>query len=382
MIVGAGLLHFSCTEEPDELPEDPAREDPSGLVYDLDTASIETVVNHLTSYVPTWEEIERFSSVARFIAVEGFEKRAIESGPLGGDGEDHMIRVMAAFDETYEFFSANVSSALISYAPPLFDEGGDALAYPLSGDLLDEKMRSAAAMMLLEKSKDRPVWLINRYPPESTLPSFTSLDDFRSWFSGSFLPEKVAEAEMAERVFADKYIPFPVEFESFIRQIGGWGEGGFIDDMSSEQILALAREISSSVLAQVRPRYSGVIVASLYNDYSRGPSFWQDMTYEDYDEIHFGFFPYGNESEADAYVNAQMANYMRILERSGTPPWLAGEVIVFDGSSDPSLEKILYELVFDKLDEASIAPSGMSVGAGIVRTEEASSFISEYFRSH
>lgn len=358
----------------------------------MDTATLEEVVKNLVEYIPTWEELERFTDDAIRLPIPQFEKRALawiepdgQTNPFQGD---HMQNVLNFNQGFIDQFGGNMSSALMAPLPPFFGPNGEENIYPIPLTYLDEKLRAVAVSFLYEKSLGLPVTFVNFYPPHIESEKFASKAAFEQWFEDRFLPEKRAEAAAAEIMKAEKFMPWPLEFELFITDIGGIGDGGFLEGSSADDILDFATDVKNRILAAVKSNYSGRVVAHLFNNYHQRPEshFWDRMTYEGFDEIHFAIF--GN-FDVEGTLNAldeQLIHYAKIVQNSGDIPWIASEISMFESNIQAGklneIEKELYESVFARLETASIPPKGISPAGGYLRTARAREFVRDYFATH
>jgi len=393
LAVMAFLLGAACSNnDPDEQPEPP--EEPQEPVNFMDTASLETVLLNLREYIPTWEELEGFTSEAQRLPIPTFEKRALSWYGVENDGgpfdtsQEWMPQVLAYNKNLIDQFGANMSTALMSPLPPFTLEDGGEITFPMEGDLLDKKLRSATVLFLYEKSLGLPSTFVNFYPPHQESEVFETRAEFYQWLDTKFLPEKEAEAKAAELMKAEKYMPWPLEFELFITDIGGIYDDGFLAQSSPEEVLEFANDVKARIFNTVRPHFQGNLVAHLFHNYTNRPehNYWDQMSYEGFDEIHFAYFPQFDLETTARDLDTQLSHYAKIVQNSGNIPWLASEISVFewyieDGKME-EYEKDLYELVFTKLETAPIPPKGISPAGGYMKTQAAIDYVKNYFASH
>lgn len=388
MALLAFLLGAACSEnEPDDVPELP--EEPELPVDPYDTASIGWALENIMNYIPSWQELEKYTDTAQFLALPDFTKRAGNYAEEVGNpyGDDYVGGLLADLGSIFTFFGANESAVDFNDMPPFY-QVNETFVVPYPLDRLDQKLRASVVLHLFEKSKGLPTKMVNFYPPFAEWGDFATKAEFDTWFETKFLPEKEAEARAAELMKAERFIPWPLELEVLVYKVGGVGNGGFLDGASPEDILAFANEVKTRVFNTVRPLYSGKLVAHVHNNYFNRPEshFWNQMSYAEFDEIHFAFFPPFDPETTAAYMDEQLTNYMKVLQNSGNLPWVAAEVSVFewyvqDGML-PTFEKDMYEVAFNKLDAAPIPPRGLESPAGYMRTEAARNLLREYYASH
>lgn len=384
------LLAIACQPEADERPEEPI-EEPEEPVAFMDTASLKSVVLNLVNYIPSWEELERFTATAERLPVPVYEKRALAWLGLEGDNRftgDYMKAVLGFNNELIEEFDGNMSSALIAPLPPFSGSNGEEITYPIQPDILDAKLRAATVSFLYEKSLGLPVTFVNFYPPHVESEKFATRESFYDWFDNRFLPEKIAEAKAAEIMKAEKYMPWPLEFELLINDIGGIFDDGFLSQSSNEEILAFASDVKTRILNAVKAHYNGIVVAHLYNNYYLRPDYhyWDEMSYTGFDEIHFALFPPFDVEGTEAYMDVQLAHYARIITNSDNIPWVASEISVFEwyvqSGKMEEYERGMYEATFKKLENAPIPPKGISPAGGYMKTDAARQYVREYFATH
>ena len=385
------LAVVACTKKPDEEPEVQMPPEESQVSF-MDTASLKSVALNLVQYIPTWEELERFTEVAERLTLPTFEKWALPWTGLPGEEEvfdrtkDWMPQVLDYNKTLVKEFGANGSSALMTSVPPFLMPDGSAIPVPFPLDILDQRLRATTVLFLYEKSLGLPVTFVNFYPPNQELEKFSTKSAFNQWFESRYLPEKIAEAKAAELMKAEKVIPWPLEFEILIAEIGGIGDGGFLDGVSDEEVLAFANEVKTSIFNATKANYNGNIVAHLYNNYQRpGFDYWDQMSYSEFDEIQFSLFPPLNVEGAEAYMDEQLIHIMKIVENSGNVPWMGGvsvfEWYVEDGKLE-EYERNMYKVTFEKMELAPIPPIGVAASAGYMVSQEAKDYLKSYFDAH
>ena len=387
LAVLALLFGVACSDnEPDDMPQLP--EEPE--VFDpYDTASIAWVLENIMNYTPTWEELEKYTDTASFLPLPAFTKRAGNYAEELGNiyGDDYVGGLLADLGGLFDFFGANESTVDFNDMPPFY-QVDEPFLVPYALERLDQKLRASVVLHLYEKSRGLPTKMVNLYPPFAVWGNFATKAEFDTWFETKFLPEKEAEARAAELMKSERFIPWPLELEVMVYKVGGVGNGGFLDGASDEEILAFANEMKTRIYNTVRPLYNGRLVAHVHNNYFNGPEsdFWDQMTYSEFDEIHFAFFPPFDPETTTAYMDEQLIHYMKVLENSGNPPWVAAEVSVFEWYVEQGMiqahEKDMYQIAFDKLDAAPIPPRGLATPAGYMRTEGAREALKQYFASH
>lgn len=390
IMIAALLMFWACSEnaDMDPQPEVPIDEFPENF---YDTASLTTILKTLGDTIPSWEALARFTNEAEYLELPAFEKRALAwFNPDGEENEfnnpeyDYITNLINYNQSLIDDFGSNESAALFTSVPPYGGPDGGEIIVPYPLDHLDKKLRAATVLFLREKEMGLPTVFVNFYPPFIDMPVFNSKSEFETWFVEKYLPEKEAEAKAAEMMKAEKYIPWPLEFELFITQLGGIYDDGFLANAPEEEILEFANDFKNRVLSAVKAQYNGIVVAHLYTNYEiEERRFWNKMSYAGFDELEFAIFPPFDVATTNTYMDFQLENYQKIIENSGNLPWVASEVSVFewyveDGKLE-EYEKDMYQAAFNKLLNASNPPRGISAAAGYMKTQAAKNYLKEFF---
>ena len=379
------IILTSCSKdaEKDNSVVAPPYEEPRGTYSD--TASLETIARNLDVYVPTWKELERFTNNAARLSLPDFIVN-IAPGPTGWGSSITINRSLDLFDDFYNSSWPNdMSSAIFTMMPPYTDPSGQDEIFPLSGEYFDKKLRSTTVVFLREKSLGRPTLFVNFYPPHIESPIFSSEAEVRQWIDEKFLPEKREEAKAAELMKAEFMIAWPLEFDQFIKSLGGYHDGGFITNYSDDQILSFAEEIKNKIRDEVKQYFHGKLVAHSYNNYVTQDSLWDRFNYIGFDEIHFSLFPNFDVETTAHYMDVQIHHYTKIVQNSGNIPWSAAAICVyrkaFTQTNLAGMEKEIYATVFAKLENAPIPPRGIAVDVSEMVTDEARNYIKNYLKN-
>lgn len=359
----------------------------------FDSASIKSITLNLLNQIPTWEQLERFTDVAQRLPLASFEKGASSWAGLPGDDDgpfdtskDWMPQVLEYSEYLTETFGGHETKVGFNDVPPFTAPDGSRNPVPYPLDILDQKLRASTALLLYEKSQGRPTTFVNFYPPDVEIEKFSTETQFYAWLDNEYLPEKEAEARAAELMKAEKYIPWPLEFEIFIAEVGGIHDDGFLANSTEQQILDFANDVKARIFNAVKANYNGKIVAHLHNNYQRaGFDYWDQMTYGEFDEIHFSFFPPFDVASTNAYMDELLLHNAKIVRNSGNIPWIANDVSVFEWYVEDGklleYEKDMYEAALNKLEGASIPPKGISAAGGYMKTDAARNYLREFFAS-
>ncbi len=352
--------------------------------------SLSSYLDNLHNYIPTWEELECFTQDAVRQPLPAFSKRGL-SGAININ-QDNIDQVAALlineWDSIYNGYGANISSAVMSLSPPFTGPNDEVITYPMTTAIADYVFRGAATLFLHEKQLGRPVVWVNFYPIDDASSIFTTQLEFESWVINELLPEKVLEAQAAENIKAEYYIPFPIEFEIFFKKYSGFGEGSFADALSENEFVALGQWLIDLIHDTVRPHYNGRLIAHVYNAVQGGDGdlFLQDLSFSQYDEFYIAAFPACDLNVTQNHIDEQIAYYMPMVARDGLP-WQLSELTVqsaiFDMCSTDlsAIEADVYNAVFQTIDLQSIEPSGVQVGVYEIQSTLGEQTVIDYFSS-
>lgn len=344
--------------------------------------SLETWISDLQNTIPSWDEADCFTSENVRLEQPAMIVRGLANSAAISPGTDYFASVLDYWDGLAEDYHGNLSSQVFGMLPPYNvnswnEETGQEL-------YLDERLRSAAIAYTREKQLGLPILMIAFSPPELESPNFSDTDEFFSWLRDVFIPVKIQEAQAAERIKVESYVPWPLEFEVFIRDLGGEGNSGFIEAMNDSEKIAFAQSVIDEIRDAVRPHFSGTLVAHSYHNYWQAGTIWNQLSYDGFDEIHFAFFATCDVESTSNYMDAQLENYQIVIENSGDIPWQANEISVGDNlfNCDTSLadiEQQVYQTIFEALIDAENPPVGLSVATIEILTDDARQYIQSYF---
>lgn len=347
--------------------------------------SLDSYIEDLHNYIPSWEEIECFTDDLQRVALPSFGKRMLDGGAnvdssnVDQAASDALARWNALFNE----YNVNISSAMKA-GPPYTGEQGETLTYPLTEFNANYLYRGSSLLYLKEKLQGRPIVFAHFYPIDDVAPNFANLTEFQQWVDDRLIPEKVIEAQAAERVKAEYYIPFPIEFEIFFKKYTQYDNGGFMDDMPAEEIIAIGQNLIDQIFDAVRPHFNGALVAHSYNRAASNDDFLSSLSYSDFDIYFIALFPNCDLATTADYIDNQLNYYLPIITRDGLA-WQASEITVFPQLFEAcevqlaDIEAEVYELVFSKLENAEVPPIGVQIGSYTIETDAAKDVIKAYF---
>jgi len=260
------------------------------VVYGLWDSDIDELLDSMEA--PTWQ-------------------RVIKGGP------NRYLDIMRSLQFTEsEFPDANASFLPSGDIPPHTNELGDTLPTPLSEYWHDQKLR-AYAVHAIQRKQDGHITLFNESQPATTPPAPASgPSDFRVWVDEVFIPKKIREAKVVEKLKIEMWNPWPLEVDAFIMN-QPWSL-----DLSDSELLDTGQYFLDTVADGVRPHFSGrIIPASFTPGELRHPQhprpIWQELSFEGFEEVAFTFFPHCDEEITRENLLHDMGVIMEIVERDG-----------------------------------------------------------------
>ena len=238
-------------------------------------------------------------------------QRVIKGGP------NRYLDIMRSLEFTEaEFPDANASVLPTGDVPPHTDELGATLPTPLIGYWFDQKLR-AYAVHAIQRKKDGHLTFLTESQPGTTPPVPASgPSDFRIWVDEVFIPKKIQEAQVAEKLKVEMWNPWPLEVDAFI-MTQPWAEG-----LSDSELLDTGQYFLNAVADAVRPHFNGrIIPASFAPGLLRHPmspkAIWRELSFEGFEEVSFTFFPHCDEDTTRKNLLHDMNVVMEIVERDG-----------------------------------------------------------------
>lgn len=357
------------------------------------TTSLQEHLDNINDFgnpvIPSWDEIDCFTEDLVRLENPSFYKMAHSGDTVPGTPQSQpaptVLQWIDHWDSIYTTYGANISPALMSPVPPWVQENGNEFDYPLTPSLLDQKLRSAALVFINEKLKGRRIRVVQFYPPSNQYDDSDFFDEasFREFVTNVLVPEKVSEAQMAERIKAEYYAPFPLEVEVFIKNLP------FYDEMPESDAIQLAQDFIDEIQAAVAPHFQGTLMIASVSRYESMDDPWNALEMSAFDQIAFGLFPECNMSITQSYLDRQIANFEAIVERDQVP-WVFSEVFInpdlydMQGCIDnfAAIEADLVNAVIDTMENSSTPPVGAGFDQYLFVTDDAADVVIDYFGSN
>jgi hypothetical protein len=371
------------------------------------TTFLQTIDHGAPDSIPSWDQLAcytddlvRLPQPDTFIATTDRPPAAVLPGPYETPPSAwETMQAAEEWDQLWAPYSTVDGGYHVNIPPYLTDfSGTQGPFFPLTAEQWDEKLRALMAYGIYEKRLGKIVTmsyfhspLLGDEPYRSRLPQadISDSESFLAWWNNHFIPERVKLAEIAELLKAEEYMPWDVEPGIVVRQNGG----DWLELLPVEERVALAQEIVDSLLAALRPVFTGKLSIIVYDSYAAVGDEWNALDVSGWDQVNFVFFTQGDLLGTEMYLDRQIAGYMEILNRSTTHgqaiPWVAQEVTV-EGDLHRStlsqleppltfeeIEEDIYATVFDRLANAPVTPMGIGLTVGFIETEAARTLVQQ-----
>ena len=267
------------------------------VVYGLWDGDIDELLNSMEA--PTWQ-----------LVIKGGPNRYLD------------IMRSLRFTEA-EFPNANASFLPAGDVPPHIDELGETLATPLSDYWKDQRLRAYAVHAIQRKQEGHLTFFTSTEPPTTPPVPVSSPSDFRVWVDEVYIPRKIREAKVVEKLKIEMWTPWTPEIDVFIMS-QPWAGG-----LSDSELLDTGQYLLDAVADAVRPHFNGrIIPASFTPGQLRNPAhpraIWRELSFQGFEEVSFTFFPHCDEETTRKNLLHDMSVVMEIVERDGIS-WSLGD---------------------------------------------------------
>lgn len=333
---------WNCTDpiETDaENAEDPLVSEAQGLVSSLSTE------------VPEWQKLFDFAENFEREEPAHFATRWVQ---YWGDAPASLEANMSIWDHNFDDTGATVSTFNSYVIGMEYGQLPQSTDYPQKNlEALDKKLRIIATLIALEKVRGRQVLFKHHYPDGAVDLGFPNEADFKEYISGFFRVTKAKEAEMAENMQVEYYVPFPEPIESYIdRQ-------GFTLGYTVEQKALLAQFVLDTVSDEVRKIFSGTLVVTSHAESASAGSIWNKLNFSSYDEIHFTLVPSCEGGAVAAkYLDDQFEHISTVLAEHPGLRWGIAQLALYqpiltncDSGDFASYQKSMLLDIFHRSDK-------------------------------
>ncbi len=331
---------------------------------------LEQLIAQLNNQRPSWNELNCYLQKLKRFPISSRNQRIIIGARTFGQRPDIPQLYFNLSAQVYRQFSVNVSSLLFPFAPPYIDSQGDNLSYPLDAQALDEKLRAFSVMAIKEKQRGKLLIFVNDYPPQNGIPAAKNSAEFRAWVLQKQVPEKKKEAQIAEKLKAEFFVPFPLEIE---RIFSPSYQPYLNRNLPSQDLLALAQWYIDTIANAVRPLFKGRLVLPRYPFQSlpsleKSPEMdWHDLKMKGFDQVNFSLIPECDEKTTLKFAQQQFSYYAQ-LAREQQIPWGLGELDLWRkhyekcGVNFEEKEALLWTKLLDLLRQQNPPPVYLALG--------------------
>lgn len=330
---------------------------------------------------PTWSQLDCFFAKLSRKDIPAFYSRVsidYDNPAILGNSVNNYYNAWAAYNSQ---FGTNLSTASTIGIPPYADANRKVFTYPLSSSNFDLKMRGSATALVKEKLAGRRLIFQTFHPPSQIAPAFSSVDQFRAWLADTWVPQKKSEAEVAEKLKAEYYVPFPVEADIFFNKVSQPTLG----NLPGDQLVPVVQDWINQTREAVRPIYKGRLVIQLAAKVADGPH-WKNLSVKGFDELAGTLLPGCDVVSAKEQAESQFKHYADLAKRDGIP-WSMGELGLFE-KYFKACDHTLAEMELDVL--SAVLPIGIAqdpkpVGLNVDNTytsDAARAKVIDFFRAN
>lgn len=358
----------------------------------------EYITNDVPNSVPSWDQLDCYIDDVERLALPSVFLSASDVPPDENGTDDPLTPLESfEFDEAIyaEWPSTTVPHFTFGEVPP-FSNDDNTSFYPedLENDW-DLKLRAMATFVLLAKAQDYRATVAYFYPPSffnfgdnSPWTEPQTREDFIDFWRNEYIPQRVALAEMAERVKAEYLQPWDIEPGQFVRAFGDQ----WLNDLSDDDQVAVTQQIVDELYTAVSAEFSGTLIVINYDRYAAVGDHWSEVDLSEWDQVHFALFTEGDVEGNEAYLDEQIDMYATIIARDGITQWAIQEVTVDPaahslalsgtGTSFADIEEDIYQSLFDKIATLTTPPIGIGITTGYIETDAARTLVETTFADY
>jgi hypothetical protein len=247
----------------------------------------------------------------------------------------------------------------------------------------DAMLRAYAVHVIQRKLEGHITQMNFSWGGSKDIPTARTPEEFRNWIDGIFIPQKIQEAKIAEKLQMEIFKPWITEIEVMVMN-QSWAL-----EASDQELLETGQYLIDSVAAAVRPHFKGRLTPKTYAPgaalHKQNPRpIWKELTFKDFDEVGFTFFPTCDLQTSTTDAREQFAIIMEMVERDSIP-WAMTEMDIPAGIGWETCGTDIFDqadeilsAVLDILFELEIQPMGIStMGHGNIYSKEHKAVIEE-----
>jgi hypothetical protein len=300
-------------------------------------------------------------------------------GRYTGSRLDHVTSLL--FTEA-EFPSANFTYLPGNVFKPKTDEIGERHVFPVTDYWHDVGLRAFAVHVILRKQAGHITPMEFGFGGSKDVPTAKTPEEFRNWIDEVFIPQKIHEAKIAEKLKIETYKPWMTEVDVWVM------DQSWALKASDQELLETGQYLLDAVVAAVRPHFRGRITphtwqhgSAVHEGHPR--PIWKKLTFKGLDEVGVTFLPRCDMETTMADAKVQFAAIMEMVKRDSIP-WVISEMdsnhkgFAFCGTDMFDQADEIWSAVFDLISELEIQPIGISTkGFGNIYSQEHKALIEE-----
>ena len=286
-----------------------------------------------------------------------------------------------------QFTEAEFPSANFTYLPgnvfkPKTDELGERHVFPVTDYWHDVGLRAFAVHVILRKQAGHITPMEFGFGGIKDVPTAKTPEEFRDWIDEVFIPQKIHEAKIAEKLKIETYKPWMTEVDIWVM------DQSWALEASDQELLETGQYLLDAVVAAVRPHFRGRITPHTWQHGSavheaHPRPIWKDLTFKGLDEVGVTFLPRCDMETTMADAKVQFAAIMEMVKRDSIP-WVISEMdtshkgFAFCGTDIFDQADEIWSAVLDLISELEIQPIGISTkGFGNIYSQEHKTVLEE-----
>lgn len=228
-----------------------------------------------------------------------------------------------------QFTEAEFPSANFTYLPsnvfrPKTDELGERHVFPTTDYWHDVGLRAFAVHAILRKQADHITHMEFDFGGSKDITAAKTPEEFRNWVDEIFIPQKIHEAKIAEKLKIETYTPWMTEIDIWV-MYQSWAL-----EASDQELLETGQYLLDTVVAAVRPHFKGRITPHTWQHGSAAHEghprpIWKELTFKGLDEVGITYFPRCDMETTMADARVQFAAIMEMVKRDSIP-WVISEM--------------------------------------------------------
>ena len=267
------------------------------------------------------------------------------------------------------FTEAEFPSATFTYLPmnvfrPKTDEVGERHTFPITDYWHDAALRAYTVHVILRKRDGHITQMNLSFGGSKDVTAAKTPEEFRRWIDEFFIPQKIHEAQIAEKLKMETFKPWMTEIDVWVM------EQSWALTASDQELLETGQYLLDAVAAAVRPHFSGRITphtwahgSAMHQGHPR--PIWKELSFRGFDEVGISYFPRCDMETTMADARMQFETIMQMVKRDSIS-WVITEMDtnhqsfqqcgtdIFDQADE------IWAAVLDLVSDLEIQPIGIS----------------------